>query len=440
MSTPTKTSSLLQYGILALPLAFGGIPLYLYAPDFYATEVGLSLAGLGTLLLLLRFVDAASDPIWGWLTDRSPNKRPIILNIAFATYLFGFVALFNPIEGAGMLWFAMAVLFATSGYSLLVIQLNALGASWSSNQIDLVRINSAREAFGLLGLIFAAVTPAILLNYFSKGQAFTIVTAVLIALLFLSHRCLFSWLSQRNLRVAELLKVPQPDNDCASSRSILWPARVFFATYGLSTLASACPAVLIVFFVRDYLNLEAWTGLFLILYFFSGIAFMPLWKRIAGRFGSTFAWAASMLLAIVTFSWVLSLSVGDFPGFALVCFFSGVAFGAELVVPPTILAQYLHRIDGLGRAGIAYSLMAFLSKLALALSAGLLFWVLDINQFTPAAENEESAKLMLLYCYGLVPLVLKAVALFVLLAFRGNKANEKNDTQAVLYMDRSYDY
>lgn len=438
MSTPTNTSSLLKYGILALPLAFGGIPLYLYAPDFYATEVGLSLASLGALLLVLRLVDAASDPLWGWLTDHWPNRRTTILNIAFAAYLFGFVALFNPVEGAGMLWFAMAILFATCGYSLLVIQLNALGASWSSNQLDLVGINSVREGFGLMGLIFAAVTPAILLNYFSKGQAFTFITIALIALLILSHRCLFSWLSHRNQTPTELSSTTK--GYTRSAKTVIWPARAFFATYGLSTLASACPAVLIVFFVRDYLDLEAWTGIFLILYFFSGIAFMPLWKLIAGRFGSTFAWAASMLLAIITFSGVLLLSAGDFLGFALVCFFSGMAFGAELVIPPTILAQYLHRSNALAQAGIAYSLLAFLSKLALALSAGLLFWILEINQFTPAAQNDESAKLMLLYCYGLAPLVLKLIALFVLLTFRGNKANETNDIQGVLYMDRSYDY
>ena len=32
------------YGVLALPLAFGGLPLYIQAPDFFATERGVPLA------------------------------------------------------------------------------------------------------------------------------------------------------------------------------------------------------------------------------------------------------------------------------------------------------------------------------------------------------------------------------------------------------------
>lgn len=434
MPAPTSFRSRLQYGILALPLAFGGIPLYLYAPDFYATEMGLSLATLGSVLLALRFFDAISDPLWGWLTDHFSNRRNLLLNSAFGAYLLGFVALFNPIDGAGVIWFSAAVLLATGGYSLLAIQLNSLGASWSSDERELVQINGSREAFGLLGLIVAAITPAILLNYFSKATAFSFVAAMLVILLSLSYSAFFRWVAKRNIQPAS--QAPPR----ALPKQLLGSTKTFFATYGVSALASACPAVLIVFFVRDYLNLEAWTGLFLILYFLSGIAFIPLWKRVAGTYGTSFSWAASMCLAIISFSGVLLLSPGDFWGFAAICLLSGVAFGAELTIPPTILAQYLHQSDELAHSGVAYSLIALLSKLALALSAGLMFWILELNQFTPGAgaENTDSARLSLLYCYGLIPLIIKSISLTMLVVFRGVKFNEKTDMQNILNLDRSY--
>lgn len=434
MSAQINLGARLQYGILALPLAFGGIPLYLYAPDFYATEVGLSLAALGTILLALRFFDAVSDPFWGWITDHFANRRTLILNLAFGSYLFGFVALFNPLESSGVIWFSLSVLLATAGYSLLMIQLNSLGASWSSKIVELVQINSSREAFGLFGLVIAAITPAILLNYLSKSLAFSLIAALLVLLLSLSYFAFFSWLSSRQLSTTK-----REDSDSVPSQ-ILWSAKSFFATYGLSALASACPAVLIIFFVRDYLNLEAWTGLFLILYFMSGIAFMPVWKEVARRYGSSFSWAASMCLAILCFSGVLGLSEGDFWGFVIVCLLSGMAFGAELTIPPTILARYLHQQEGISHAGIAYSLIAFLSKLALAVSAGLMFWILELYDFAPATENSESAKLALLYCYGLVPLIIKAIALVMLLAFRGKRTNETTHMQSIFNLDRSYDH
>ena len=68
-------ADLALYGILALPLAFAGLPVYLHAPDFYATSYGLSLAALGSVLLGLRVVDAVQDPLIGTFSDAFAHRR-----------------------------------------------------------------------------------------------------------------------------------------------------------------------------------------------------------------------------------------------------------------------------------------------------------------------------------------------------------------------------
>ena len=165
---------------------------------------------------------------------------------------------------------------------------------------------------------------------------------------------------------------------------------------------------------------------------------MPLWQRLAQSFDSSFVWAISMLVAILSFSGVLLLNEDSFWGFALICFASGVAFGAELSIPPTILASYLHRKQTTSSVGMAYSILAFLSKLALALSAGLLFWILDAYGFRPNQDNDRQASLALLYCYGLVPLVLKAVALGCLFIFRGQSDDKEGHSDRIFCLDRNY--
>ena len=438
---------LLSYGFLALPLAFGGIPLYLYAPDFYATEVGLSLALLGSILLFLRLFDAISDPLWGWLSDNFSEHRKKIIQGAFWAYIVGFVALFNPLQDVGVLWFCVAILLATSGYSVLVIQLNSLGALWSRRSEELMRINGCREAFGLIGLIIAAVLPSVLLFFLSKPLAFSLLSAVLVLLFSVAYRVFLHWLN--GVKLMPFNQGPKEDEYLESNRAqterrysefkeVIYGAKGFFSIYGLSAFASACPAVLIIFFVRDYLALEEWTGFFLILYFLSGALFMPLWQRLTRYFDSPFVWAVSMVVAILSFSGVLLLNEGSFWGFALICFASGVAFGAELSIPPTILASYLHRKQSTASLGVAYSILAFLSKLALALSAGLLFWILDAYGFTPSQDNDRQASLALLYCYGLVPLVLKAVALSCLFLFRGQSDDKEGHSNRIFCLDRNY--
>ena len=52
-STPWGLGAGLRYGLLGLPLAFCALPLYVFMPNFYATQWGVSLAALGPLLLAL---------------------------------------------------------------------------------------------------------------------------------------------------------------------------------------------------------------------------------------------------------------------------------------------------------------------------------------------------------------------------------------------------
>ena len=60
-------SQRLSHGLLALPLTFAGLPIYLHAPDFYAADLGIPLSTIGLVLLALRMVDAVQDPLIGAL-------------------------------------------------------------------------------------------------------------------------------------------------------------------------------------------------------------------------------------------------------------------------------------------------------------------------------------------------------------------------------------
>ena len=78
----------MQYGFLAAPVAFAGFPLYVLAPDFYATHHGVSLSVLGIVLLCLRSFDAVQDPFIGAMSDRfSVYTLPLMLASALLSYI-----------------------------------------------------------------------------------------------------------------------------------------------------------------------------------------------------------------------------------------------------------------------------------------------------------------------------------------------------------------
>ncbi len=69
------TATYAIYALPALPLAAIALPLYIIVPSFYASALGLSLASIGTVLLAIRCLDAVTDPLFGWLSDRFSARR-----------------------------------------------------------------------------------------------------------------------------------------------------------------------------------------------------------------------------------------------------------------------------------------------------------------------------------------------------------------------------
>ena len=63
-------------------LAFAGLPIYIYAPPFYAETYGVSLTGMAAGLFFLRLFDAIQDPFFGWLSERIMTRRALAVTCA----------------------------------------------------------------------------------------------------------------------------------------------------------------------------------------------------------------------------------------------------------------------------------------------------------------------------------------------------------------------
>ncbi len=382
-----RRRDLLRYGALAFPLAFAGMPLYIHAPDFYATEFGLSLGVLGVILLVIRAFDAVQDPLIGWLSDRYARLRMHIIAAGLVIFGASFLMMFHPTGQFTLLWFGVSMVLATTAFSIISINLNALGGVWTKDKHEKTRITSWREAIGLTGLLVAAALPTALKEEFPTLEAFHYLSLIFIGVLVIVGLVFFSWLSHHAASQAKT---------SMQLRASFSPAhKMFFTVYGLSMLASAIPGVLVIFFVRDRLGLEEDLGIFLLCYFLSGAASMPLWQWVAKRVGKYRSWLFAMVLAVMTFIWAFFLGEGDGWQYLVICIASGTALGAELALPPSILADLLEEKQSHAHASGHFSVMTFLAKAALAIATGTMFLVLEWSDFIPAEENSVSELLML---------------------------------------------
>ncbi|MDJ0833648.1 MAG: MFS transporter [Gammaproteobacteria bacterium] len=403
---PTKLSKLLQYGLIAFPLAFAGLPIYLHAPDFYATGLSIPLELIGAALLLMRFIDAVQDPLIGDLSDRFHQHRSKIVVLGALMLAGGMWMIFHPYEPSPLIWLCFSVLICTTGFSIVTINVQAAGGLWKVPDEDVTKVMGAREAMGLCGLLVASITPPILLMSFEPQQAYALLTYGFFPLIVLCLLVFLAWIKSVELGKPER-EVPIPFKEVFHGSRV----RLFFLGYFLSSVAAAIPGTLIIFYVRDYLQAESYLGLFLLIYFLSGAAALPLWIKLAKHTSTLKSWWISMVLAVLTFIWAFTLNAGDIVGYAIVCLTSGIAVGANLAMPSAIAANILSDKDHHRAASRYYSLMAFIAKGSLAMATGIALPLLGLSGYQP---GEITSGALMPTAYALVPCIIQIFAILIL--------------------------
>jgi Na+/melibiose symporter-like transporter len=392
----------LAYGALGLPLAFVALPLYVVLPNHYAAQFGVPLAALGALLLGARLLDAVADPLIGRGADRwfahSVQRVLALACIAAALAAAGFYALFFPaVTGTPSLlvWCGVFLALTYLSYSVLSVVHQAWGARLGGDAVQRTRIVAWREGLALAGVLTASVLPSV-----AGLQATSAVFAAALVIGLL-------WLARAPRPQPVSLHAP---GDAAVSP---WANPAFqrlMAVFVVNGIASAVPATLVLFFIRDRLALAAYEPLFLFSYFAAGALSMPLWVRAVPRFGLARLWLAGMLLAIGAFIWAALLGSGDLLGYLAVCIASGLALGADLALPSAMLTGVIQRAGHAGRAeGAYFGWWNFAVKLNLALAAGVALPLLAALGYKPGAQDV-SALTALTLAYCLLPCALKLVA------------------------------
>ena len=416
---------------MSVPLAMAALPIYVHIPKLYVGELGMPLALIGAILLAARLLDALQDPLLGYLSDRCahlPQGRSLPIVLGLPLLGAGFVGLFHPPQANQIglaIWLMVNLLIVYLGFSAACISYFAMGAEMSADRHQRTRVTATRSAFGLLGVLIAAAAPGFLANDIGSGLA-------IFSLAFLPVLIVAAFVTLRGT-----VRPVKPSTSNAPLRSILLPLRNrkfrwLMGVFILSGIAGAIPGTLILFYVEDIVRRPDLAGAFLAVYFVFGALGMPVWIAASSRLGKKQAWIAGMFLAVLAFVWAYVLTAGDVIAFGVVCAVSGIAYGAELAIPPSMLADLVDEEPGREQQrpdGVYFGLWQTIEKFNLAAAAGLALPLLAWVGYEPGNAQHQSGSLAAVY--ALLPSVIKlgAAALLWIAPFGDREGMTSNSNK-----------
>jgi Na+/melibiose symporter-like transporter len=279
--------------------------------------------------------------------------------------------------------------------------------SWGSrlggSAVQRSRLVAWREGLGLVGVLLANVLAA------QAGMAATTV-ALWLGLALGVWALAGAPVPPMPMKRVPVLRTALPIKPLA----LPWHGQEFrhlMALFMVNGVASAIPATLVLFFINDRVQAPAWAPIFLGSYFVMGAASVPLWLRLIRHVGPSRAWAWGMALSLLSFLGVLGVGAGDAQAYLAVCVASGLALGADLTVPGTLLTGVIQRAGHAGQAEGAYAgWWQLATKLNLALAAGLALPALQLMGYGPGARDPQALQALAL-AYGALPSLFKLLAL-----------------------------
>jgi len=413
---------------LGLSLLIAPFPALIAA--FYAQHTAATAAGIATVLLVTRLLDAAVDPIVGLASDRTHSRlggrKPWIMGGAVVgTVALG--VLFQPRAASGNAYFAAGMMLYYVALATIDIPLRAWAGELAPDYRSRARIAGALTftilAGGLLFLLLPDILalPAVGITQSAEldretmgviGRVGMIVLPATIALAIVlvpaSHAQ-----SDAEQGLRALLSTVRSNR----------PYWIFLAGDGATQVAWGVTYAVFIVALQTYYGLGEYVALILVGATLAQILAIPLCAWTADRIGRhrTWAWSSVVCALLLPFAWLFP--AGQTSAWSMGLFVAVLSvFGTPNMMFPMAMvsdvADYGTLKSRQHRNGSYYAFRMFCYKATFALGNAVGFYGLSVAGYDPrAAVNGDAATTGMLALLVIVPAVFNLLTGLVLLRF-----------------------
>ncbi len=386
---------------------------------FYTDIVGLSPSFVGTMFLIVRCIDAITDPLMGALADRTQTRwgqfRPYLLWTALPFAIVSVLTFSTPELSAThkMIYAFITYTLLMIAYTVINIPYCALGGALSKHATERVTIQSYRFVFAMLGGLIVAAGTMPMVAWFGNGDAgkgYQLTMLTMSSLGFIMFIACFLYTKER---------VSPPLSQSMSfslNLKSLWQndqwrilcITVFFLLTGLVVRMT-----LAVYYVKYVLEREDLITTFMTIGVIASMLGCALAQPLAKRICKIKAYIGIQLLAgcICTVHFFIDhnqivLAFFLFSAWKLVLDMGTPLLWAKMA--DTI--DYGHKKTGIRITGLVYSGVIFFIKLGVALGGALAGWLLAYANYQPDVSQTEATKQSILLSFTLFPALASFIA------------------------------
>ncbi|HTW35943.1 MAG TPA: MFS transporter [Rhizomicrobium sp.] len=420
---------LLAYVLPAVPLAALGMPIAVYLPHFYASrEIGISLLVTGVIFGVVRIFDIVIDPAMGYWSDRwrTPfgRRRPLIL-LGAPILALGIWMVFVPGGHVGVLHLGFWLFVMYLGWSMTVIPHLSWGAELSSDYHERSRVYGWSQVATLAGFIGVLVIPSILEAYKANVATQVMSMAIFAIVLLLPSVALCLGI------------VPEPEVKLKTHAAFL-PTLKFLLKEDavrrvisidlIESINQGARGAMFFYFAQLALGQPHWASKLLLIYFLSGIVFIPAWIALARRIGKHRALVCCYIYGICVGPTFFLIPKGNLEVAIPLFILSGVSYGAPAFLIRAMMADIADADTaehGAERAGLMYSFLSLTNKFGLGAAVLVAFPILARMGFDPKIVNTPAAIDHLRIFFILLPMGLAMTTLLIASGYKLDQARQE---------------
>jgi GPH family glycoside/pentoside/hexuronide:cation symporter len=418
----------------------------------YLTDVaGLAAALAGAAIMIGKVWDAVTDPLMGFLSDRTitrlGRRRPYILAGALPIMLtmwffFSAPAITSPIPL--MLWAAGTLILVNTASTIINIPYSSLTPELTDDYHERTSLNGYRFGFAVIGTILGAAAVLPLAGYFSSrfsldektgwsmmGLALGAITMIVTLLTFFGTR------EKRH----SYNDIPT-DGFFTSYKAVFTnkPYVILFLAYALHMMALTFLQSILAYYIeylypeefvlqlrnfsmidraasvaalRENLTIFSLMGLLL-----TAMVFIPVSVEVSKKIGKRRTY--QICFALIGIACILVSAMGHLLPpvlFLGLMVFAGIGVGFSYVAPFAMVpdtVEYDAVRTGERKEGAYYGMWTFVSKAGMALSMFLSGLILDFGGYAAHQIQGPGAKLAIRLIIGPIPAVIFLLALLVM--------------------------